>query len=43
MTKKFDEFNASDRINIRLLENSVYFLAGEIDDENINEIGRAHV
>lgn len=35
--KKFDEFNAQDRINIRLLENSVYFLIGEIEEDNVNE------
>lgn len=35
--KKIDEFNASDRIDVKLLENSVHFLTGEIDDENITE------
>jgi ATP-dependent Clp protease protease subunit len=35
--KKIDEFNASDRIDLKLLENSVHFLSGEIDEENINE------
>lgn len=34
--KKIDEFNAEDRIGIRLLENHVYHLYGEIDTENIN-------
>jgi hypothetical protein len=35
--KKIDEFNASDRIGINLLENSVHFLTGEITEENVNE------
>lgn len=35
--KKNDEFNASDRIGIKLLENSVHFLVGDIDEENVNE------
>jgi ATP-dependent Clp protease protease subunit len=35
--KKIDEFNASDRIGIKLLENSVHFLTGEITEENVNE------
>jgi ATP-dependent Clp protease, protease subunit len=35
-TRKIDEFNADDRIDIKLLENSVFFLTGEIDDDNIN-------
>ena len=34
--KKIDEFNADDRIGIRLLENHVYHLYGEIDIENVN-------
>jgi ATP-dependent Clp protease protease subunit len=35
--KKFDDFNASDRIDIKLLEGSIHFLVGEIEEENINE------
>lgn len=35
--KKIDEFNASDRISVKLLENSVHFLVGEIDEESVNE------
>ena len=35
--KKIDEFNASDRIGVKLLENSVHFLTGEITEENIEE------
>jgi len=35
--KKIDEFNANDRIGIKLLENSVHFLTGEITEDNINE------
>ena len=36
MVKKADEFNAVDRIDIKLLENSIHFLTGEITEENIN-------
>lgn len=35
--KKLDDFNASDKINIKLLDNSVHFLVGEITEENITE------
>jgi ATP-dependent Clp protease protease subunit len=35
--KKIDEFNANDRVGIKLLENSVHFLTGEITEENVNE------
>jgi ATP-dependent Clp protease protease subunit len=34
--KKIDEFNAEDRINTRLLDNSVHFLLGDIEEENVN-------
>jgi ATP-dependent Clp endopeptidase proteolytic subunit ClpP len=34
--KKFDEFTAIDKIDIRLLENSIHFLTGEITEENIS-------
>lgn len=37
VSKKFDDFNAEDRINVRLLENSIFYLYGEIDEENIAE------
>jgi ATP-dependent Clp protease protease subunit len=35
--KKIDEFNAGDRIGVKLLENSIHFLSGEITEENVNE------
>jgi ATP-dependent Clp protease protease subunit len=35
--KKIDEFNASDRIGVKLLDNSVHFLTGEITSENVQE------
>lgn len=35
--KKIDEFNASDRIGVKLLENSVHFLTGDITEENVEE------
>ena len=37
--KKIDDFNAEDRIDIKLLENSIFFLTGEIEEENINKPG----
>jgi ATP-dependent Clp protease protease subunit len=37
LVKKIDEFNAQDRINIKLLDNGIHFLLGEIDDANISE------
>ena len=33
--KHFDAFNAEDRISVRLLENSVFFLIGDITEENV--------
>lgn len=33
--KKTEDFNASDRIELRLLENSVHFLTGEIDENSV--------
>jgi ATP-dependent Clp protease, protease subunit len=33
--KKLEDFNAEDRIEVKLLENSVFFLTGEIEEENI--------
>ena len=35
--KKIDEFNAGDRIGVKLLDNSVHFLTGEITAENVEE------
>jgi ATP-dependent Clp protease protease subunit len=35
--KKIDDFNASDKIDVKLLENSVHFLVGEITEDNVNE------
>ncbi len=35
--KKLEEFNAEDRIDLKLLENSVHFLSGEINEENIDK------
>ncbi len=35
--KKIDEFNASDRIGVKLLDNSIHFLTGEITEESVNE------
>lgn len=35
--KKIDDFNASDRIGLKLQENSIFFLNGEIEEDNIAE------
>jgi ATP-dependent Clp protease, protease subunit len=35
--KQHDVFNASDRIDIKLLENSVFFLTGDIEEQNVTE------
>lgn len=35
--RTIEEFNAEDRIGITLLESSVYFLVGEIEEDNIND------
>lgn len=37
VSKKFDDFNADDRIAVKLLEHSIYYLFGEIDDDNVSE------
>jgi ATP-dependent Clp protease protease subunit len=36
MPRKIDDFNAEDRIDLKLLENSIFFLTGEIEEDNIN-------
>lgn len=35
--KKIDEFNAGDRIGVKLLDNSIHFLTGEITEESVSE------
>lgn len=35
--KKLEDFNAEERIAVKLLDNHVHFLVGEICEENINE------
>jgi len=35
--KKFDEFNADDRVSIKLLENHTFYLSGEIDEDTVND------
>jgi ATP-dependent Clp protease protease subunit len=37
VVKKLDEFNAADKINLKLLDSSVHFINGEIDEESIIE------
>lgn len=36
-TRKIEEFNAEDRIDITLLKNSIFFLSGEIEEENVSK------
>jgi ATP-dependent Clp protease protease subunit len=35
--KRLEAFNASDRVDVKLLDNGVHFLVGEICEENVNE------
>jgi ATP-dependent Clp protease protease subunit len=35
--KKFDDFNAEDRIAVKLLEEHVFYLSGEIDNDNVDQ------
>ncbi len=35
--KKLEEFNAEDRIDLKLLENSTYLLNGEIDEDSVGD------
>lgn len=35
--RKFDDFNADDRVSIKLLENHTFYLAGEIDEDTVND------
>ncbi len=35
--RKLEDFSASDRIDVKLLENHTHFLIGEINEDNINE------
>lgn len=35
--KKIDEFDAEQRIDLRLLENSIHYLHGEIDEDSIGD------
>jgi len=36
--KKIDEFDAEQRIDLKLLENSIHLLYGEIDEDSVGEI-----
>ncbi len=36
--KKFDDFNAQDRIDVKLLEGSIHFLIGEICESTVSEV-----
>jgi ATP-dependent Clp protease, protease subunit len=36
--KKIDEFDADQRIDLRLLENSIHYLNGEIDEDSISAV-----
>lgn len=37
-TRKIDEFNAEDRIDLRLLENSTFYLNGDIDEDSVGAV-----
>lgn len=38
--KKWEDFNAGDRVDLKLLEGSIHFLTGDIDEDNINDCVR---
>jgi len=38
MVKKSEEFNSEDRIDIKLLETSTFYLYGEIDEESVAKV-----
>ncbi len=38
--KKFDDFNAEDRVSVKLLENHTFYLSGEIDEDTVNDCVR---
>ena len=35
--KKFEDFTAEDKIDVKLLDSHTHFLVGEIEEENINK------
>lgn len=37
MSKRFDDFNADDRVSVRLLENHTFYLSGEIEENTVND------
>jgi ATP-dependent Clp endopeptidase proteolytic subunit ClpP len=37
IVKKFDDFNAEDRVSVKLLENHTFYLSGEIDENTVND------
>ena len=38
MVKKLEEFNAEDRVDVKLLENSTFYLYGEIDEDSVAKV-----
>ena len=40
IVKKFDDFNAEDRVSVKLLENHTFYLSGEIDEDTVNDCVR---
>lgn len=38
--KKWEDFNAGDRVDLKLLEGSIHFLTGDIEEDNINDCVR---
>ena len=40
IVKKFDDFNAEDRVSVKLLENHTFYLSGEINEDTVNDCVR---
>ena len=38
MVKKLEEFNADDRVDIKLLENSTFYFYGEVDEDSVAKV-----
>lgn len=38
--KKIDSFNSQDRIDLKLLENNIYFLTGELNEDSISDAAK---
>lgn len=38
MVKKLEEFNADDRVDVKLLENSTFYFYGEVDEDSVAKV-----